>query len=250
MTENKNFMLEIKNLTKKYKGAAVPSVSNLSACIEGGQVFGLLGPNGAGKSTTIKSVVGILNFEQGDILIDGVSIKKDSKKYKKQIAYVSDNHAVFEGLTGNQYIDHIANLYNVPVEDRKEVVEKYAKLFSMEKFLNNKISSYSHGMKQKVNVMAALVHNPKVWILDEPLLGLDPQSAYELKNAMKEHAQKGNIVVFSSHMIDMVSALCQKAIVIVSGKVVNEYNVAEMKEKGEDIEQQFLNDVKYARKQG
>ena len=178
-------MLEIKNLTKIYGNSTIKAVEDLSLELKEGEVFGFLGPNGAGKSTTIKSLVGIYPFQEGDILIDGVSIKTDPLHAKKNIGYVSDNHAVFERLTGREYVNHMANLYGANMDEAKERSEELMKIFQLEQFIDQPIKSYSHGMKQKVSVIAALAHNPKLWVLDEPLTGLDPQSAYQLKKVMK-----------------------------------------------------------------
>ena len=233
-------MLKIKNLTKRYGNSSVKSVDNLSLELKAGEVFGFLGPNGAGKSTTIKSIVGILPFEQGNIEICGINILKNPLKAKQNIGYVPDNHAVFERLTGREYVNHIANLYNVPVKQRDEISDKYVKMFKLEHAFDNPIKSYSHGMKQKISVIATLVHKPKLWILDEPLTGLDPQSAYQLKQAMKAHAKEGNTVFFSSHILDVVENLCDRVCIIKKGQLQGEYVLSELKEKGESLEEIFM----------
>lgn len=233
-------MLEIKNLSKKYGNSPVKAVDNLSLKLKKGEVFGFLGPNGAGKSTTIKSIVGILPFEDGDVLINGVSIKKEPLKAKMNIGYVPDNHAVFERLTGREYVNHMANLYNVSVEDMQERCNKYLKIFKLENAFDQQIKSYSHGMKQKISVIAALVHNPKLWVLDEPLTGLDPQSAYQLKLAMKKHAEEGNTVFFSSHILDVVENLCDRCCIIKKGVLQGVYDLKEMKNKNESLEELFM----------
>ena len=233
-------MLEIKNLSKKYGNSPVKAVDNLSLKLKKGEVFGFLGPNGAGKSTTIKSIVGILPFEDGDVLINGVSIKKEPLKAKMNIGYVPDNHAVFERLTGREYVNHMANLYNVSVEDMQARCNKYLKIFKLENAFDQQIKSYSHGMKQKISVIAALVHNPKLWVLDEPLTGLDPQSAYQLKLAMKKHAEEGNTVFFSSHILDVVENLCDRCCIIKKGVLQGVYDHKEMKNKNESLEELFM----------
>ena len=233
-------MLEIKNLSKKYGNSPVKAVDNLSLKLKKGEVFGFLGPNGAGKSTTIKSIVGILPFEDGDVLINGVSIKKEPLKAKMNIGYVPDNHAVFERLTGREYVNHMANLYNVSVEDMQKRCNKYLKIFKLENAFDQQIKSYSHGMKQKISVIAALVHNPKLWVLDEPLTGLDPQSAYQLKLAMKKHAEEGNTVFFSSHILDVVENLCDRCCIIKKGVLQGVYDLKEMKNKNESLEELFM----------
>ncbi len=237
-------MLTIKNLSKRYGKSTVKSVDNLSLELKPGEVFGFLGPNGAGKSTTIKSIVGILPFEEGEIDICGVNLVKDPLKAKKMIGYVPDNHAVFERLTGREYVNHIANLYNVPVKQMNEVSEYYVKLFKLENAFDNPIKSYSHGMKQKITVIAALVHNPKLWILDEPLTGLDPQSAYQLKCAMRKHADNGNTVFFSSHILDVVENLCDRVCIIKKGQLQGIYDLKELKANNQSLEKLFMDIIK------
>lgn len=237
-------MLKISNLSKAYSGAQVKAVKDLSLELKKGEIFGFLGPNGAGKSTTIKCLVGILPFSDGDILIDGTSLKENPKKAKSLIGYVSDNHAMFERLTGREYVNHIANLYDVSVEDREERCEKYLDIFKLAFAFDNQIKSYSHGMKQKISVIAALVHNPKLWVLDEPLTGLDPQSAYQLKLAMKKHAEEGNTVFFSSHVLDVVENLCDRCCIIKKGQLQGIYDVKILKKKDKSLENLFM-DVVY-----
>ncbi len=234
-------MLEIKNLTKRYGNSPINAVEELSLTVGDGEVFGFLGPNGAGKSTTIKSVVGIYPFQEGDILIDGMSIKHEPLKAKMHIGYVSDNHAVFERLTGREYVNHMANLYGVNIEDAKARTDELVDIFKLEAAFDQPIKSYSHGMKQKVSVIGALVHNPKLWVLDEPLTGLDPQSAYQLKLVMKRHAKAGNTVLFSSHILDVVENLCDRCCIINKGKLHGVYDLKEIREKGESLESVFMN---------
>ena len=236
-------MLTIKNLSKRYGKSTVKSVDNLSLELKPGEVFGFLGPNGAGKSTTIKCIVGILPFEQGEIDICGVNLLKDPLKAKQMIGYVPDNHAVFERLTGREYVNHIANLYNVPTEQMEKISDYYVKLFRLENAFDNPIKSYSHGMKQKISVIAALVHNPKLWILDEPLTGLDPQSAYQLKSAMRKHADEGNTVFFSSHILDVVENLCDRVCIIKKGQLQGVYDIHELKEKNQSLEELFMKTI-------
>ena len=234
-------MLEIKNLTKSYGNSSIKAVDNLSLKLKPGEVFGFLGPNGAGKSTTIKSLVGIYPFQEGDILIDGVSIKLDPLHAKKHIGYVSDNHAVFERLTGREYVNHMANLYNADMKKAEERCNELTKIFKLEQFIDQPIKSYSHGMKQKVSVIAALAHNPKLWVLDEPLTGLDPQSAFQLKKVMRKHAEEGNTVFFSSHILDVVENLCDRCCIIKKGKLQGIYDLKELKEKNQSLEELFMN---------
>lgn len=234
-------MLEIKNLTKSYGNSIVKAVDDLSISCNAGEIYGFLGPNGAGKSTTIKSLVGIYPFQQGDILINGYSIKTDPLNAKKHIGYVSDNHAVFERLTGREYVNHIANLYNVDMASAEDRCGSLLKIFKLEEAFNSPIKSYSHGMKQKISVIAALVHNPKLWVLDEPLTGLDPQSAYQLKQVMKQHAQEGNTVFFSSHILDVVENLCDRCCIIKKGKLQGVYDLKVLKRKKQSLEEIFMN---------
>ena len=233
-------MLEIKNLTKRYGESSVNAVTDLSISLKAGEIYGFLGPNGAGKSTTIKSLVGIYPFQEGDILIDGVSIKTNPLEAKMKIGYVSDNHAVFERLTGCEYVTHMANLYGADPEQAKERIERLLDIFKLREAFHRPIKSYSHGMKQKISVIGALAHNPKLWVLDEPLTGLDPQSSYQLKMVMKQHAAEGNTVFFSSHIIDVVEKLCDKIAIIKKGQLRAFKSMQELNEQGIDLEQYYL----------
>ncbi len=233
-------MVEIKNLTKAYGNSEIPAVNDVSISLRSGEIYGFLGSNGAGKSTTIKCLVGIHPFQQGDILINGVSIKTNPLEAKKQIGYVSDNHAVFERLTGREYVNHIANLYKISPEEMQERCDNLLKIFKLEDAFDRPIKSYSHGMKQKITVIAALVHNPKLWVLDEPLTGLDPQSAYQLKKVMKQHAAAGNTVFFSSHILDVVENLCDRCCIIEKGDLKGVYDLKELKEEGKSLEKIFM----------
>lgn len=233
-------MLEIKNLSKSYGNSLVKAVDDLSISLKAGEIYGFLGSNGAGKSTTIKSLVGIYPFQHGDILINGISIKTDPLNAKKQIGYVSDNHAVFERLTGREYVNHIANLYKVDLTLAEERANRLLKIFKLEEAYNRPIKSYSHGMKQKISVIAALVNNPKLWVLDEPLTGLDPQSSYQLKQVMKQHAKEGNTVFFSSHILDVVENLCDRCCIIEKGKLQGVYDLKELKATGQSLEEIFM----------
>ena len=250
MVENKNLtqdqaqdneiLVEIKNLTKSYGNSTVHAVHDLSISVRPGEIYGFLGSNGAGKSTTIKCLVGIYPFQHGDILINGVSIKTNPLEAKKQIGYVSDNHAVFERLTGREYVNHIANLYRVDMASVEECCNRLLKIFKLEEAFDRPIKSYSHGMKQKITVIAALVHNPKLCVLDEPLTGLDPQSAYQLKKVMKQHAKEGNTVFFSSHILDVVENLCDRCCIIQKGQLQGIYDLKELKAEGRSLERIFM----------
>lgn len=233
-------MLKIEHLTKRYGNSTIKAVDDLSLELRPGEVFGFLGPNGAGKSTTIKSVVGILPYTEGEIEICGVNMRKDPLSAKQNVGYVPDNHAVFERLTGREYVNHIANLYGVSPEEAEEVSAHYVELFKLQYAYDQPIKSYSHGMKQKISVIAALVHNPKLWILDEPLTGLDPISAFQLKQAMRDHANRGNTVFFSSHILDVVENLCDRVCIIKKGCLKGTYDLGELKEQGVSLEKLFM----------
>lgn len=241
-------MLCIENLSKQYGSSKKNTVDDLTLTLKQGEIFGFLGPNGAGKSTTIKCIVGILPFEKGSITIDGTDIVKQPSLAKSKLAYISDNHAVFERLTGREYVNHIANLYKVPLKERKERADKYVKIFHMENAYDNQIKSYSHGMKQKITVIAAMVHDPKLWILDEPLLGLDPESAFDLKNCMREHAKAGNTVFFSSHILELVESLCDRVGILVKGKLYGVYDLKELNKTGQSLESFFMEKIEEAQK--
>jgi ABC-2 type transport system ATP-binding protein len=233
-------VVELQHFKKKYGGSNSYAVKDLSLEVREGEVFGFLGTNGAGKSTTIKSIVGILPITGGDIKICGHSLKTNPLKAKEFIGYVPDNHAIYERLTGREYINHIADLYGVSEEDRTAVFNRFVKMFNLEKSIDQQIKSYSHGMKQKTAIIAALIHEPKLWILDEPLTGLDPESTYEIKQYMKEHVAKGNTVFFSSHILDVVEKLCDRVAIIKDGDIVGIYDMHEL-EKGQDsLEKVFL----------
>lgn len=220
-------MLKLINISKRYKNSDRYSVKGLSLDIKQGEIFGFLGKNGAGKSTSIKCITGILPYESGKITVCGYDMEKDPINCKMNIGYVPDNHAVYENLTGTEYVNYIANLYRVPKKTTEERLKKFVALFNMSHAVDNQIRSYSHGMKQKICIIAALIHNPRLWVLDEPLMGLDPQSAFEIKSYMKEHKEQGNTVFFSSHNIDMVEKLCDRVAIINKGELLEIVNIPE-----------------------
>ena len=235
-------MLEIRNLTKKYKNSDFYSVKNLNLVINEGEIFGFLGKNGAGKSTTIKCMTGLLPFDEGSILVCGHDIAKDPINAKLNIGYVPDNHAVYENLTGKEYVNYMGNIYRVDKDTLKERLDEFARLFNMSHAIDKQIRSYSHGMKQKICIIAALIHNPKFWVLDEPLMGLDPQSIAEIKSYMIEHKKKGNTVFFSSHNIDMVEKLCDRVGIMNHGQLMEIIDLKEFATKSEvSLEDYFLN---------
>ncbi len=212
-------MLEIKNYTKDY-GSGKKACDNVSLVVEDGDIFGFIGHNGAGKSTTIKAVVGVLDFEEGEILINGHSIKDEPFECKKIMAYIPDNPDLYENLTGIQYLNFVADVYDVSSEDREERIKKYADRFDIYEALKEQISSYSHGMKQKVAIIGALIHNPKLLVLDEPFVGLDPKATFEIKQIMHEMCKNGTSVFFSTHVLDVAEKLCNKIAIIKQGKIV------------------------------
>jgi len=233
-------MIKITKFTKVYSGQDKKAVDNLNLELHSGEVFGFLGHNGSGKTTTIKSMVGILPITDGNIEIFGYDIARQPLQAKRLIGYVPDNHAVYERLTGREYINYVANLYEVEPSLRQERLDKLVKQLNMGHAIDNKIKSYSHGMKQKVTIIAALIHNPKLWILDEPLTGLDPQSVFEVKQCMKDHAKAGNIVFFSSHILDVVEKICDRVCIIKRGQLVDLIDLKKDIKKGESLETLYL----------
>ena len=238
--------LVLKNFSKVYGRNKHYSVNNVSFEVHGGEVFGFLGPNGAGKSTIIKSIVGIQTITSGSIEISGFDVEKQPVQAKLHTGFVPDHYALYENLTGREYINYIADLFQVTKEYRDEVIEKFVKRFELTGSFDNQMKTYSHGMKQKITIMAALVHNPALWILDEPLTGLDPASIKEVKECMKEHAAAGNIVFFSSHIIDVVEKICDRIAIIKKGQLRAIISMKELEEQGIDLEQYYINVINNA----
>lgn len=232
-------MLSIKNLKKKYTNSQLYSVDDINIELRPGEIFGFLGKNGAGKSTTIKCLTGILPFDEGTISVCGYDIKADPIKAKMNMGYVPDNHAVIEKLTGREYVNYVADLYKVGKE-RTERMNYFLDMFNLQDAVDKQIKSYSHGMKQKICIIAALIHNPKLWVLDEPLMGLDPQSMTDIINYMLKHCEKGNTVFFSSHNLDLVKKLCHRASIINDGKIVEELDLYDNKENQEKLEEIYF----------
>ena len=221
-------MIEIKNVTKAYrKNSNV--VENLELEIQDGEIFGFIGPNGAGKTTTIKMITGILSADKGKILIDGKDINKEPVETKKEFGFVPDNPNMFLRLTGIQYLNFMADIYEVPKEERIERITRLSKEFEMYDALEDKIESYSHGMRQKIVIIGVLIHNPQNWVLDEPLTGLDPKSAFKLKNMMREQAKAGKTVFFSTHVLEVAEKLCDRIGIINKGKIIFVGTYEEMK---------------------
>ena len=231
-------MIEIKNVSKTYNGKK-KVLKNISFKIESGEIFAFIGHNGAGKTTMIKCIMGILDFEEGDILVDNKSIKEEPLECKRIMAYVADNPDLYENMKAIDFINFICDMYEVSEDIRRENTLKYAKIFEIEDKLNDDISSFSHGMKQKVALIAALAHNPKVLIMDEPFVGLDPKAVYDMKEIMRDMAKDGKTIFFSTHILDVAEKLCDRVAIIKDGTIVK---VGKMKDiKGdESLEQVFL----------
>ncbi|MBQ7506094.1 MAG: ABC transporter ATP-binding protein [Lachnospiraceae bacterium] len=212
-------VLSIRNFSKSY-GKAEKAVENLSLTVESGDIFGFIGHNGAGKSTTIRSVVGVQEFEEGEILIDGHSVKSEPLACKNVCAYIPDNPDLYEHLTGIQYLNFVSDVFRISAKDREERIRRYGEEFEITGALGDLISSYSHGMKQKVAVIGALIHDPKLMVMDEPFVGLDPKAALTLKNLMHDACARGGAVFFSTHVLDVAEKLCNKIAIIKAGKIV------------------------------
>ncbi len=230
-------MLKIEHLTKCYGDKK--AVDDLSLHILPGEIYGFIGHNGAGKTTTLKASVGILAFDSGEITIDGVSIKDDPLGCKKKIAYIPDNPDLYDYMTGIKYLNFIADIFSIPSDERKRKIEKYAELFSMTDALGESVSSYSHGMKQKLAVIAAWIHSPKLILMDEPFVGLDPKAAHTLKEMMREHCDDGGAIFFSTHVLEVAEKLCDKVAIIKNGRLIKSGTMEEVK-GDESLEEVFL----------
>ena len=230
-------MLKIEHLTKKY--GDFKAVDDLSLHIAPGEIYGFIGHNGAGKTTTLKSVVGILQFDNGEIYIDGTSITADPLKCKKEIAYIPDNPDIYEFMTGIKYLNFVADIFGVSAADRQKKIRKYAEIFELSSDLAQPISTYSHGMKQKLAIISAWIHSPKLIIMDEPFVGLDPKAAHLLKGMMREICDNGGAIFFSTHVLEVAEKLCDKIAIIKEGKLVRSGTMEEV--KGDDsLEAVFL----------
>ena len=230
-------MIEIKNVTKKY--GDIPAIKNITFDVNDGEIFAFIGHNGAGKTTLIKSIVGIHSFDEGDILINGKSIKLDPVACKKEMAFVPDNPDLYEQMKAIDFIDFICDMYEVPQEIRKKNIQKYAKMFEIEDKLNDTIDSFSHGMKQKIALISALAHDPKVLIMDEPFVGLDPKAVFDVKEIMNEMVKEGKIIFFSTHILDVAEKLCSRVGIIKKGELVKVGSMEEIK-GDESLEKVFL----------
>ena len=230
-------MLEIKNVTKKY--GKKTALKDVSFTVEDGTIFAFIGHNGAGKTTLIKAIVGIHEFDKGDILINGKSIKEEPVECKKEMAFVPDNPELYENMKAIDFIDFICDMYGVDQSTREKNIKKYAKLFEIEENLNDPINSFSHGMKQKIALISALAHEPKILIMDEPFVGLDPKAVFDVKKVMNEMVKEGRIIFFSTHILDVAEKLCSKVAIIKNGEIVKTGSMKEIK-GDKSLEKVFL----------
>ena len=230
-------MIEIKNVSKSYGNKK--AIDNISFNVNDGEIFAFIGHNGAGKTTLIKSIVGIHEFDEGDILINGKSIKSNPLECKKDMAFVPDNPELYENMKAIDFINFICDMYEIEQKVREENIKKYAKLFEIENNLNDTIGSFSHGMKQKIALISALAHNPKVLIMDEPFVGLDPKAVYDIKEIMAEMIKEGKIIFFSTHILDVAEKLCSRVAIIKKGQLVKVGNMEEIK-GDKSLEKVFL----------
>ncbi|MCR4596459.1 MAG: ABC transporter ATP-binding protein [Lachnospiraceae bacterium] len=231
-------MLEIRHYSKSY-GEGKKAVDDISLTVESGDIYGFIGHNGAGKSTTIRAVVGVLDFTEGEILIDGHSVKDEEMECKRITAYIPDNPDLYENLTGIQYLNFIADVFDIGVTEREADIKRYADLFEITDSLGDLISSYSHGMKQKVAIISALIHHPKLLVLDEPFVGLDPKATFTLKEIMHEMCAQGTAIFFSTHVLDVAEKLCNKVAIIKLGRIIASGTMKELTE-GHSLEETFL----------
>lgn len=235
-------MIDIRNLSKSYNKGAVKAVDNLNLHVNKGEIFGFLGPNGAGKTTTIKMMVGLLNPDEGVITIKGYDNQKQTLEAKKSIGYIPDNPDVYERLTGMEYLNFVADVYQIPKELRKERIGYFLEMFELNDAAGDLIRSYSHGMKQKIVLTGTLILDPAIWVLDEPMVGLDPKSAHLLKELMRKHCDKGNTVFFSTHILEVAEKLCDRIGIINKGKLVAIGTLDELKrgDQADSLENIFL----------
>jgi ABC-2 type transport system ATP-binding protein len=236
-------MILINNVSKTYARGRVKAVNSINLEVKKGEIFGFLGPNGAGKTTTIKMITGILKPDEGQIFVNGINVVSEPIKAKKQIGFVPDNPEVFNRLTGIEYLNFIADIYEVDGKQRYEKINEFAEIFEIKDALNSSIGSYSHGMKQKLIIIGALIHNPPVWILDEPLVGLDPKAAFLLKEMMRKHADNGNTVFFSTHIMEVAERLCDRIGIIKKGEIIFTGTIDELRqirEENDSLENLFL----------
>ncbi len=213
-------MIELNGVSKSYAKGSVKAVDDVTLAVKPGEIFGFLGPNGAGKTTTIKMIVGLLRPDSGSVKVAGVDVQKDPLSAKRQIGFVPDQPQVYERLTGNEYLNFLADVYQVPEKVREERIEHFLEIFGIQDASGELVQSYSHGMKQKLILTGVLLHNPPVWIMDEPMVGLDPRSAFLLKDLMAEHCRQGYTVFFSTHILEVAERLCDRIAIINKGKII------------------------------
>ena len=235
-------MIQFEHVVKQYCGGNVRAVDDLNLHVGNGKVFGFIGPNGAGKTTTIRLMTGILTPSAGRVLIGGHDMAKDPIEAKRLIGFVPDSHELYDRLTGMEYLNFMADVYQVDAKRRKEHIEKYLSLFELEDAAGEQIRSYSRGMKQKLTIIGALIHQPPVWVLDEPMVGLDPRAAHLLKEEMRRHCEEGNTVFFSTHVLEVAEKLCDEIAIIDHGRLVAEGTMEALRsgEKGASLEDLFL----------
>ena len=242
--EWRGIMIEINKVSKTYAKGKTKALNDISINVKNGEIFGFLGPNGAGKTTTIKLVTGILKPDSGEIKVNNIDIVKEPVKAKKSIGFVPDNPELFNRLKGMEYLNFIADVYEVSNEERYKSINELGKVFEIKDVLSSSISSYSHGMKQKLVIIGALLHNPSVWVLDEPMVGLDPKAAFILKDMMRKHADAGKTVFFSTHIMEVAEKLCDRIGIIKKGEIIFTGTIDELrglrKEKGDSLENLFL----------
>ena len=239
-------MIQLKEVSKKYGGKKY-AVKDASFEVNAGEIFGFLGTNGAGKSTIIKSLVGLQPLTSGKMTICGYDVERQSVETKKRIGFVPDHYALYEKLTGREYINYIARLYGVEKEERDELIAHFLNIFELASAFDNQMKTYSHGMKQKVAIIAALIHTPPIWILDEPLTGLDPNSIFQVKETMKQYAARGNVVFFSSHIMDVVEKLCDRVAIIKKGEIITTQKVSDIVALGIPLEDYYMFSIKFGR---
>jgi ABC-2 type transport system ATP-binding protein len=236
-------MLQLNNISKSYNKGAIKAVDNINLEIKSGEIFGFLGPNGAGKTTTIKMIVGLLKPDEGRITLDGVNVWEESLKAKSMISYVPDNPEIYDRLNGIEYLNFIADMHGISREERKEKIRYYSQLFNIEDSLGDIISSFSHGMKQKLVLTSALINNPNLFILDEPMVGLDPKSSFNLKEIMRKMCDEGKTVFFSTHVMEVAEKLCDRIAIINKGKIIAHGTMDELRahaKERESLENIFL----------
>ncbi len=235
-------MIRLDNVSKAYGKGKVKAVDGLSMHVKPGEIFGFIGPNGAGKTTTIKMITGLLKSDTGSVIVNGFNMQENPLEVKRSIGFVPDSQEIYDRLTGIEYLNFIGDMFGTVERERKERTEKYLSLFELENVAGDAIKSYSHGMKQKLILTAALMHNPTLWILDEPLTGLDPKSAHLLKEEMRAHTQAGNTVFFSTHVLEVAEKLCDRVGIIDKGKLIAVGSIKELMsgEKSDSLEKAFL----------